>query len=128
MNDITGSTVSAVKFDILGNPIAPVTVQSNFFANALISESIPFNAEYVSELMAEARTRIEKIAKPYPGVWAWAKNNRPEMITKVNEYKLGFVKVTELQDLPACHKWLFAFEQSAKRIIETYSKFYPAAR
>ena len=123
MSDNTGSTVAAVKYDILGNEIAPITpaaaAQSNFIARTLNAEPILFDADQVAAMMTEARIRIEKKAKPYPGVWAWARQNRPEMISKVNEYKLEFVKVTELRDLPACHKWLYAFEQSAKRIIDT---------
>jgi hypothetical protein len=123
MSDITGNTVSAVKLDILGNAIIPIPPKSNF-ARVLTAEPIPFDADQVAAMMGQARDRIDKRAKPYPGVWSWAKQNRPEMIAKTTEYKLEFVKVTQLEDLPACHKWLFAFEQSAKKIIEVYSRLH----
>lgn len=122
------NTSTPVKLDILGNEILPVATQSNFIAQAFSKEVIPFNPQIAAELMLEARTRIERKAKPYPGVWAWAKFNRPELVEKVNEYKLEFVKVTKLKDLPACYKWIFAFEQAAKKVIETYSKLMPATK
>jgi hypothetical protein len=82
-------------------------------------EPIPFDADEARRYLEEGRTRVARLSPP--GVWAWAKTNRPALIASLELMKRTYQECFILEDLPMCIKWAFCAEQMAKRIIREYA-------